>query len=384
MNGLPQPDLAFWEQFRQEMSVTERWIYLDHAAVSPLPRPTAKILKEWTSSLQSDGDIHWPAWHERMLGTKTNAAKLLNAEEDEIALINNTSHGISLVAEGFPWEKGDNLLMLSGEFPANVYPWWNLESRGIETRTVLAPGGVIDWQALNEACDSRTRLLTLSWVGFATGYRQTLGPICEWAQSRGIYLFLDAIQGMGIFPLDSQELPIDFLAADGHKWMLGPEGAGIFFVRKKHLDFLQPRQIGWNSVANPYAFSDLNFQLKTTAGRYESGTYNTVGQLGLGQSLALLSRFGPKAIGDRIIHLVKFVDEKLRSIGATIYSPQEDEHRSGILIFSLPDKDPQALRTRCQEAGIALAQRGPGLRISPHAYNTEEELEQAVEVLKTA
>ena len=193
----------------------------------------------------------------------------------------NTTEGINLVAEGFPWRDGDNMVTLADEFPSNQYPWMNLSSRGVECRRVPTIDGRVDLAAIERACDARTRIVAISWVNFAHGWRNDLDALAELAHRRGAHLFVDAIQALGVFPLDVRRTPIDFLAADGHKWLLGPEGAGLFDVRREHLEKLRPLGLGWNSVSQGRDYNRIELTVKDTAARYEGGSYNMAGLLGL-------------------------------------------------------------------------------------------------------
>ena len=221
---------------------------MDHAAVAPLPAPARDAVLQWSREAAEVGDVAWPRWAERVEEVRRLCAALIGADEDEIAFVPNTTAGISLVAEGLPWRAGDNVVTLANEFPSNLYPWMNLGDRGVETRRVEAPQGRVEVDQILERCDARTRLISVSWVGYASGWRMDLAELVERAHQRGILVFLDAIQGLGVFPMDVRQTPVDFLAADGHKWMLGPEGAGIFYVRREHLQRLRPIGVGWNSV----------------------------------------------------------------------------------------------------------------------------------------
>ena len=218
---------------------------------------------------------------------------MIGAHPEEIALVGNTTAGISLVAEGIDWRPGDNVVTLADEFPSNVYPWFNLASRGVETRRVPTDvSGRLDIDQLAEACDERTRVVTVSWIGFATGYRHDVKRIASIAHEQGALMFLDAIQGLGVFPLDVNEMGIDFLAADGHKWMLGPEGAGIAYIRREHLEKLRPIGVGWHSVMPGQDYTHIELNLRPTAARYEGGSQNNAGMLAFGASLELLTGFG--------------------------------------------------------------------------------------------
>lgn len=374
-----------WSDFREKMPITSRWAYFDHAAVSPLPEPTRSAISTWCQQATEQGGQAWPIWNRTLEGVRKTAATFVGADLDEIALVHSTTEGISLVAEGFPWREGDNVVTLANEFPSNLYPWMNLASRGVETRRVPVAGGRVDLEQIAAACDSRTRIVSMSWVGYALGWRLDLGEVAELAHRRGALFFLDAIQGLGAFPLNVQAVPIDFFAADGHKWMLGPEGAGLLYVRREHLNRLRAIGVGWNSVVRSHDFDHVELELKAAASRYEGGTPNSVGFTGLGASLELLGRFGAERIGERILELTEIACDRLRSIGVAIASPRDlAAHRSGIVAFEFSGKDPQSLRKRCIEANVALACRGGRLRISPHAYVNEDDISRLVDAIRAA
>ena len=369
------------------MPVTQKWAYFDHAAVSPLPSPTADAIQRWCREAADEGDTVWPDWAQKLEQTRVAAAELIGADTSEIALIPNTTAGITLVAEGLDWQPGDNLVTLADEFPSNAYPWLHLASRGVETRRVPTDDGRLDVDALFATCDARTRLITLSWVGYSTGYRQRIDQIAELAHERGILVFVDAIQGLGVLPLDVRETPIDFLAADGHKWMLGPEGAGFAYIRHEHLDRLRALGVGWNSVVHAYDYTRIELKLKPTAARYEGGSPNMVGMLGFGASLKLLLDVGVEGIAAAVLEISDHAVSELRKRGAQVVSHRAGESgghdpRSGIVTFELPGKDPMAVRKHCLAHHVALACRNGRLRISPHAYNNEEDVERLIAALK--
>jgi selenocysteine lyase/cysteine desulfurase len=303
---------------------------------------------------------------------------MIHAETSEIALIRNTTEGVNLVAEGYPWQSGDNVVTLADEFPTNQYPWLHLASRGVETRRVATDDGRVDLDRLAAACDRRTRVLSVSWVGYASGWRNDLEQVARVAHQHGALLFVDAIQALGVFPLDVRATPIDFLAADGHKWMLGPEGAGVFFLRGEHLERLRPLGVGWNSVAAADSFGHIELTLKNDASRYEGGSYNMVGLIGLKASLQLLAQFGQAAISRRVAEITDRACERLTAAGAVIRSDRRPAHKSGIVSFDLPGRDPQQIRRRCLEQQVVLSCRGGRLRISPHAYNNEDDLDRLI------
>ena len=381
---------ALNQQLREQMPVAKTLAYFDHAAVAPLPSVAAKAITSWLDEATNQGDLYWPKWAKRVEMIRRNAAKLIGASSDEIALTPNTSTGINFVAEGFPWEDGENIVTFANEFPSNLYPWMNLQSRGVNTRVVQVEQGVADINRLFEACDEQTRLISLSWVSFSSGYRFTneqLHAIVQEAHRRDIYVMLDAIQGLGIFPLDVAKLEIDFLAADGHKWMLGPEGAGLFYIRQQHLDLLRPLMVGWHSVANPFDFSKIDWKPRQQAARYEGGTQNMVGTLGYGASLELLQKLGVSTtaspVADQILAYTQFAQSELKKLGAEIHGSSAAEHLSGITSFTIPNVELAQLRSQCMDVGVVLSHRDGRLRISPHAYNNQEDLDRLLSLIRT-
>jgi len=343
---------------------------------------------EWANEAAEEGDTVWPQWLRRGVDVRRLAAQVLNAADEEIAIINNTTHGITLVAEGFPWKSGDNVVTLENEFPSNLYPWMHLASRGVEVRRVSVDEGRVDLDRVIAACDDRTRLITVSWVGYALGWRLDVGKIVQLAHDRDIFVFLDAIQGMGVFPLDVQATGVDFLAADGHKWMLGPEGAGIFYLRREHLDLLRPIGVGWNSVVQGADFGHVELALRPSASRYEGGSQNLAGMIGFAASLKTLVDAGltphVSPLAARVLEVTDYACERLAAVGAQVASCREGDHRSGIVAFSPPAGDPVEVRRRCLEAGVVLSYRGGKLRISPHAYCNEDDVDRMIDVLQSA
>jgi len=375
-----------WDGFRRQMPVARRWAFLDHAAVAPLSGPARNALTEWSTTACNDGSTSYPLWVEQIEHLRNLAAGLIGAQREEIGLVSNTTAGINIVAGGFPWQPGDNVVLPDDEFPSNQYPWMQLADLGVEVRRVRCGDVGLDPDRLASACDDRTRIVTASWVGFTSGWRSEVGRLAEIAHQGGALLFLDAIQGLGVFPLDVSATGVDFMAADGHKWMLGPEGAGIFYVRREHLDLLRPVGVGWNSVVDALDFSRIDLTFKDTAARYEGGSQNLPGMIALGASLDLLGRFGSAAISRRIIELTDLACQQLEEAGATIVSArpcgaETAGVKSGIVSFEVPGRDPEEIARRCIEHEVVLSCRGGRLRISPHAYNTAEDIQRLVEIV---
>lgn len=371
-----------WKAIRDQMPITTRWAYFDHAAVAPLPAPVQNAVAEWADSMCQNGVADWSHWRKTVEVARKQSARLLNASREEIALVHSTTEGINLIAEGVPWQAGENVVTLDSEFPSNLYPWMNLKDRGVEVRQVPAERERVDLDRVAAACDARTRVLAVSWVGFATGWRNDLAAFAELAHRHGAKLFVDAIQGLGMFPLDVTDIPLDFLAADGHKWMLGPEGAGLLYIRREHLDWLRPLGVGWNSVEQAGDYSDSRLQLKRNAGRYEGGTYNMVGVAGFGAALEFLAESSSLAErSTRIGAIIEELAERLQRLGATIHSDRDPARKSGILAFTLPQSDPQLIKRKLFDQGIIVNCRQGRLRLSPHVYTNADDIEKLLTAL---
>jgi len=370
-----------WDKLRDEFPVTRQWAYFDHAAVAPITRRAQKALAEWATDLAENGAVHASQWDRRVEEVRALAARFLNAEPLDIAFIKNTSEGIGIVAEGLPWKSGDNLVTAREEYPANLYPWMNLAGRGVEVRTVASREGRLWLDDLRSAMDSRTRLLSLSFVEFASGFRNDLDALAALCRERGVLFFVDAIQGLGVLPLDVQRTPIDFLAADGHKFLLGPEGAGIFYIRRELVERLHPVGVGWNSVIGSRDFSTIDFRLKPHAGRWESGTLNFAGIHALGASLALLLEIGIDAISRRVLELTDYLCGEVQRAGIEIYSSRRVADKSAIVSLVMPGADVRQLVRHARQQGIVINQRAGRIRVSPHAYNTTDEIDRLVRLL---
>ena len=366
-----------WTDLRRECPVTKRWAYFDHAAVAPLTERARRALIEYADELAINGVVNDPDRVRRIEAVRRFAAQLLNADPLDLAFIKNTSEGIGIVAEGLRWRDGDNVVTAEDEYPANLYPWMNLAERGVELRRVPNREGRILLDDLRSAIDGRTRLVSLSFVEYASGFRNDLFAVGQMCREKGVLFFVDAIQGLGVLPLDVQQMPIDFLAADGHKWLLSAEGAGMFWIRRELVEQLHPVGVGWNSVIGSRDFGRVEFRLKPHAGRWESGSPNAAGIHALGASLELLLAVGIDAIAERVLYLTDYLCERCRRAGVTVYSSRLPGEASGIVSLVL-NCDVRAMVQRCREAGIVVNQRAGRLRVSPHAYNSTEELDRLV------
>ncbi|HEV7999307.1 MAG TPA: aminotransferase class V-fold PLP-dependent enzyme [Planctomycetaceae bacterium] len=372
----------WWDDFRGKMPVVEKWAYFDHAGVAPLPGPTAEVLIDFARDNAANGVANWTRWRTTVETARQLGAKLIGSETDEIAVIHNTTEGINFIAEGFPWQPGDNVVTLSSEFPSNLYPWLNLASRGVETRRVAAAENErVDPADIERACDARTRVLAVSWVGYKTGWRNDLAALAEICTRRKIFFFVDAIQGLGVFPLDVGKIPIDALAADGHKWLLSPEGAGLLYVRQSRLDMLRAIGVGWNSVRHSGDFTNTRFDLKTDASRYEGGSHCLAAIAGLAKSLEILVGIGPERISAQLLKMTDQLCERLARAKLPVASCREGDRRSGIVSFEVPGKDPLQLKKDCRAHGVIVNARAGRMRAAPHAYVNERDLDRLLEAV---
>jgi cysteine desulfurase/selenocysteine lyase len=374
--------LMDWTSLREQFPVTRRWAYFDHAAVAPISAPAQRALVEWAADMADNGEVHEPLWVRRVNEVRRLTGQLLGADPLDVAFVKNTSEGIGIVAEGFPWRPGDNVVTAAEEYPANVYPWMNLAGRGVELRTVPSRGNRVALDDVRAAMDDRTRVLSLSWVEFASGYRNDLDALGQLCRERGVFFFVDAIQGLGVLPMDVGQTPIDGLSADGHKWLLAPEGAGVFYLRREWVERLHPVGVGWHSVVGATDFSKIDFTLKPHAGRWESGTLNVAGIHALGASLELLLGAGIANVADRVRELTVYLCARAAAAGLQVFSAREAGEWSGIVSLLPPaGADPRALVRRCRDEGIVINLRGGRLRVSPHCYNTVEEIDRLVGAL---
>jgi selenocysteine lyase/cysteine desulfurase len=372
-----------WTALRNEFPVTRRWAYFDHAAVAPMSAAARNTLSEWAEDMCTNGVAAWPTWQRRVEETRVSAGRLLNAEPADIAFIKNTTEGIAFVAEGLTWRAGDNVVTSADEYPSNLYPWMNLTDRGVEVRRVSSRAGRVLVDDLRAAFDEKTRLLTLSFVEYASGFRNDLDVVSALCRERGVLFFVDAIQGLGLFPLDVRSTPVDFLSADGHKWLLGPEGAGIFYVRRDLIPQMHTTEVGWQSVVHDHDFSRIQLDLKPHAGRWEAGTHNNGGIAALGASLTLILDAGVDAIGKRVLELTDYLCERAGAMGFGIYSSRQPGEASGIVSLT-GIAEPAAAVRRCRAAGVIVNHRAGRLRVSPHAYNSFDEIDRLLNVLETS
>lgn len=372
--------------------VLGHWDFFNHAAVAPLAGVAAEALRRYAGQAESVAYLD-TGWYRDIAALRESVARLIGATKEEIAFVKNTSEGIATVAGGVDWHPGDRIVTPAGEYPANVYPWIDASrSHGCELVVVPQETGEdgaprVTTEAILRAADHpRTRLVTLSHVQYATGQRHDLAAVGAFCRERGILFCVDAIQSLGALPVDVRAMNIDYLSAGGHKWLLGPEGTGVFFCRAELLEETKPALVGWMNVADPLNYGKIDYTLRGDARRYEPGSYNVAGLLALKASVDLLQSIGIDAISERLRGVTEQLVSGLSGSGHHVVSPLGQGEWSGIVSFFAPDPGThtatwQRLRTRHR---TEIAVRDGRLRCSPHFYNTDAQVDRLIERLVTA
>jgi selenocysteine lyase/cysteine desulfurase len=367
---------------RAEMeAATSVCTFLDHAAISPLPRRVRDAMVRYlddrrvTFGMMDRDEEGIPA------RLRKTVARLINATPEEIAIVQNTSHGLNLVAQSLPFRPGDNIVFCDMEFPSNVYPWMLLErQKGVEARCIPHDGGGLTVEALERHADRHTRAVAVSSVEFLTGFRTDLAAIGEWCRAHGAYFIVDGIQSLGAIPMDVRAYGIDFLAAGGPKWLMGPVGVGFLYCRRELLEEMTPPMAGCISVVGWEDWRDYNLTFLPDARRFDLGGANLVGMTGLTAAIELLLEAGIENIHRHTLRLTDLLIADLQRRGYEVVSHLDPAHRSAIVSFSVPG-DVRAAYARLREAQVAVSLRESYIRVSPHGYNTEEEVLRVGEVL---
>lgn len=384
--------------------------YLNHAAVAPWPRRAVAAVTRFAEENGRRGAAGYPAWLATERRLRERLADLLGgASPDDIALVKNTSEGLSILAQGLDWRPGDNLVGIAQEFPSNRIPWEALREQGVEYRALdlrglanpapnpggdapparanAAAGAQVTAEietALERLCDDRTRAVAISSVQYARGERLDLERLAAACHRRGILLFVDAIQSLGALPMDLRRMPADAVVADGHKWLLGPEGIAVLYVAPALRPRLRLRQFGWHMVAHPGDYDRPDWTPSPTATRFEPGSPNLLGIHALEASLSLLQEVGLDQVATAIEHRVDRLIDLIDQAGYEILTPRAPARRAGILTFRIPDPrfDPTPLWRALLARGVVCAPRGGGIRFSPHFYTDEAVLDKAVAITR--
>jgi len=369
-----------------EFPLSRDLIYLNHAAVTPWPVRTAQAINRFAEENVRYGASRYLEWVKREDLLRDQLRELLNAPStDDIALVKNTSEAISLVAFGLDWLPGDNIVSSNEEFPSNRIPWQALNDRGVELKEANLNAASTPEDALFELVDEHTKLITLSSVQFASGLRLDLDKVGQFCHDHGILFCVDAIQSLGALHFDVQKCHADFVMADGHKWMLGPEGLGVFYTSSRARSLLDLMQYGWHMVENVGDYDNRPWLPARNARRFECGSLNMLGIHALSASLSLILETGVETIEtlllERTAYLVKAITNQpmLELLSSTIA-----ERYSGIVLFRHRSIKNEQLYQRLKQEGVVCALRGGGIRFSPHFYTSLDQLERALYIASGA
>lgn len=368
-------------EIRALFPVTKNYVYLNHAAVAPISLPVFARMQEYTRDLLDHGLVHFREWGDAVRRVRELAAQLINANPDEIAFAPNTSSGLAFVANGIDWQAGDNIVTANCEFPANVIPWRRISHEfGVELRMAGERDGRLETEEILSLIDSRTRVVTLSFVEFASGFRNDLATIGRFCRERGVLFVVDAIQGLGALKLDVEACCIDALSADAHKFLLGPDGVSIFYVSRSAMERIKPTAVGWMSVARPFDF-DPDQPYAPNAQRFEPGALNTAGIVGLGAAIELFQQTGLERIESYLLELGDYLCERLQEKGYQLFSSRRDGEKSAVICCSHYRFTANHLYQILNDHRIITTPRLGRLRISPHLYNTREEVDELIRSL---
>lgn len=381
----PSPFLPVRTMKHPEFPLTNELIYLNHAAVAPWPKRTSAAVIQFAEQNCQFGSHYYLDWLKKENEIRRQLQTLLNAPSaNDIALVKNTSEALSFVAFGLPWQAGDNIVSSNEEFPSNRLPWQALAERGVEFREADLHSAATPEDALFALVDGNTRLLTISSIQFASGLRMDLERIGEFCKQRGILFCIDAIQSLGAVQFDVQAYQADFVMADGHKWLFGPEGLGVFYTNPAARDRLKLSQYGWHMMKDTHNYENLPWEIHPGARRFECGSPNMLGIHALSASLSLLLETGMPTVEALVLERSNYLREAISANAELILLSQRHSRlQSGIVNFKHRSIDNEVLYKHLQKNGVVCALRGGGIRFSAHFYNTLAELDRAL-ILATA
>jgi cysteine desulfurase/selenocysteine lyase len=355
--------------------------YLNHAAIAPWPRRTVEAVKRFAEENGRQGSRDYERWLQTETQLRGQLQRLINASDSkEIALLKSTSEALSVVAYGMDWSAGDEIVISNQEFPSNRIVWESLQSLGVKVVEVDITRSLSPERSIVDAITPRTRLVSISSVQYCSGLAMDLESIGEACRDSGVAFCVDAIQSLGVKPFDVQACHADFVMADGHKWMLGPEGLALFYCRSEWIARLSLRQYGWHMVEAMGDYDRRDWRPADSARRFECGSPNMLGVHALHASLGLLLETGVVDIYDIVSRKIQYLIDALCENGAEILSETDPYRRAGIVTFRLEGRDMERNYRYLQQKGVICALRGGGVRFSPHFYTPDTVLDRAVEI----
>jgi selenocysteine lyase/cysteine desulfurase len=373
------------ELITREFPLDEGLIYLNHAAVSPWPLRTTEAVKAFAEENSLFGAQNYLKWLDTEIMLREQLQHLINAPStNDIALLKNTSEALSVVASGLKWKADDNIVSSNEEFPSNRIPWLAQAKYGVEFREIDLSSADSSEAALIAACDEKTRLLTISSVEYGTGRRLNLEKLGEFCSSNNILFCVDAIQSLGALPFDVQAISADFVMADAHKWMLGPEGIALFYCKAEIRDLLELHQFGWHMIKDVGNYSAKDWEVADTAQRFECGSPNMLGIHALSASLSLIEEIGIEKISSNIINNVSYIIDNITNIdGLNFISSTEIPHFAGIVNFSIEGVNMAETYAKLMKNKVICANRAGGIRFSPHFYTSQNSIDKGLEILSS-
>ncbi len=369
---------AFQDEFKQDPDLR----YLNHAAVAPWPRRASLAVAKFAEENVLLGARDYAEWMNVEQRLRERLMRLLNApSSDDIALVKNTSEALSFVAFGLDWEAGQQIIISDEEFPSNRIIWEALAPLGVEVVQVSLKGNDPE-QALLDACGPRTRLMSVSAVQFATGLRLDLNKLGHGCRQRDVLFCIDAIQQLGVQPFDVQANQCDFAMADGHKWLLSPEGLGVFYCRAELRPQLKLQEYGWHMVERMGDYTRTDWEPAKSARRFECGSPNMLGAMAMEASLSLLEEVGMVQVAQLIEERVQWLQDGLSALpGVVLHTPLNPARRAGIFTFSFEGKDTQAVYQQLKARNVVCIPRGPGIRFSPHFYTEKRVIDETLAIV---
>lgn len=374
------------ERYKNDFIVNDDIIYLNHAAVAPWPVKTKNAVNNFADENCTSGSTHYPDWIKKETALREKLAQLINAADSkDIALVKNTSEGLSMVAFGYPWKAGDNVVIPSHEFPSNRIVWEALKSKGVEVRQIDIFPEANPEEKLIQAIDKRTRIVSVSSVHYAHGLRLNLTQIGEVCRQRHVLFCVDAIQSIGAIKTDVEAIYADFVIADGHKWMLGPEGLALFYSREEAREQLQLNEYGWHMIEDPHDFNQENWRIAQSAQRFECGSPNMICTQALYESINLILDYGLSHIESNVINNSIFMQNTIKSSkNLTCVSADKEGRFAGIVSFKHASIPSDKLYNYLMANNIMCANRGDAVRYSPHFYTSQNQIEKALKLADKA